>query len=169
MSSPLCFSSTNDLTRRIHELESRLAALNDKGLKVAELTIIGQPQAQGRPRFSTRNNRMRAFDPHKDKKCWMKLQLMEQYNKHVLTEPLSIDIIFHMPIPKSTSKKKAKLMLTNEIKHTKKPDIDNLVKAVLDSCNSIIFRDDSQIWQVNAKKMYGEELRTEINIYTAAV
>lgn len=169
MNSPLCLSSPIDLTRRIHELESSLAALNDKGTKVAELIIIGQPQAQGRPRFARHNNRVVAYDPHKDKKSWVKLQMMEQHDKPVLTEPLLVEMTFYMPIPKSTSKKKAKLMLANEIKHTKKSDLDNICKFFCDCANQVIFRDDSQIWQLNAKKVYGEELRTEINIYTAAV
>ena len=142
-----------------------LEALNKKGTKVAELVVLGQPVAQGRPRFARRGNLTVAYDPSKDKKSWIKLQLMEQFNKPVLTEPLVVEVVFYMPVPKSTSKKKAGLMLSNEIKHTKKPDLDNFLKMILDCSNGIIFRDDSQIWQLNSRKVYGEELRTEIKVY----
>lgn len=166
MNNPLCLSSSIDLTRRIYELERRLEALNDKGTKVAELIVLGQPQAQGRPRFARCGNHTIAYDPHKDKKSWIKLQLMEQFKKTPLTGSLVMNVVFYMPIPKCTSKKKSILMLSNEIKHTKKPDLDNFLKMILDCCNGIIFKDDSQIWQLNSRKVYGEELKTEINIYT---
>lgn len=48
-------------------------------------------------------------------------------------------IIFLIPMPKSWSKRKRALM--NETYHTQKPDLDNLLKAVMDS----IFIDDAHI------------------------
>lgn len=77
-------------------------------------------------------------------------------------EPLHIDIIFYMPIPKSISKKKAKLLLGSY--HTKKPDKDNLEKAVLDSMNGLMYYDDGQICSSTVKKIYSDKPRTEINI-----
>ena len=38
----------------------------------------------------------------------------------------------------------------------KKPDIDNLVKFVLDAANGVLFKDDSQVVRVLATKMYDD-------------
>lgn len=82
--------------------------------------------------------------------------LYEQY------KPLKIQIIFYMPIPKSISKKKK--MLLNGSQHTKKPDLDNLLKAVLDGMNDIVYYDDAQVFNIFASKFYSDSPRTVIEI-----
>lgn len=130
-----------------------------------EIFIPGTPQAQGRPRFARRGSFTTTYDPHKDKKAWVKLQLLQEFSKPI-EEALSLDVTFIMPIPKSTSKKKRALMLSGEIKHTKLPDLDNKIKFLLDSMNEIVFRDDRQVYQINMRKVYGEEPGTLIKIST---
>ena len=61
-------------------------------------------------------------------------------------------IDFFFKIPKSwTKKQKAEAKW-----HIKKPDIDNLQKAVKDALNGIAYRDDSQVCKVMALKQYAE-------------
>ena len=67
-----------------------------------------------------------------------------------------------MPIPKSASKRNKEKMLSGELKHVKKPDIDNTTKMCLDCMNGIVYLDDKQIYKVTAEKQYGEKSRTEI-------
>ena len=59
--------------------------------------------------------------------------------------PLMVTLGFGMPRPKS---------LRGEKPHTKRPDVDNLAKAVLDAMNGIAYHDDSQITQLNVVKAY---------------
>ena len=40
------------------------------------------------------------------------------------------------------------------ISPTKKPDIDNIVKVVLDAMNKFAFRDDTQIVKLEVEKLY---------------
>jgi len=96
-------------------------------------------------------------------KDYMKMFMFESKNLvYPKYEPLHIDIIFYMEIPKSTSKKKA---LTMEgLFHVKKPDKDNLEKAVLDSMNGVVYHDDGQVCSSTVKKIYSSNPRTEINI-----
>lgn len=70
---------------------------------------------------------------------------------------LLVSIIFSFKPPISTSKKKAEQMIQGEISYTKKPDLDNLAKAILDGLNGIAFKDDSQIVRLNLSKEYGRE------------
>lgn len=58
---------------------------------------------------------------------------------------------FYMPMPKSWSKKK-KLDFLNK-PHQQKPDIDNLVKGVMDA----IFKEDSHVHTIYAKKIWSNE------------
>lgn len=128
-----------------------------------KIFIPGKPQAQGRPRFSTRGKFPVAIDPHKDKKNWFRLQAQQQIESPI-DSPVIMHITFIMTIPKSTSKKRRALMLANEIKHTKKPDLDNLQKFVLDALNGVAYRDDSLIWGIAARKVYGESEGVEIQL-----
>lgn len=46
-------------------------------------------------------------------------------------------------------------------------DIDNIIKALFDSCNQVLWNDDSQVSYVNCKKEHvgkSEEERVEITI-----
>ena len=57
-----------------------------------------------------------------------------------------------MPIPASYSKKKKATV--NNTPHTKPPDLDNLIKFVLDVAQGIILADDKLVTTINAKKLY---------------
>lgn len=45
-----------------------------------------------------------------------------------------------------------------------KPDIDNLVKGVLDALNGIAYRDDKQVIELHARKLWGDISRTIVAI-----
>ena len=55
-------------------------------------------------------------------------------------------------------------MLNNEISPTKKPDIDNIAKIVLDAMNKFAFKDDTQITKLEVEKKYGNEEKIVIKI-----
>ena len=83
-------------------------------------------------------------------------------------EPINVRITACFEPAKSTSKKKRMQMLSGEIKPTKKPDIDNITKCILDGLNGVAYRDDTQVVEVSAKKIYAEkaEVRVEITVIT---
>ena len=62
----------------------------------------------------------------------------------------------YFDIPKSISKAKKAEMLLNSIRPTKKPDCDNIAKAVLDSLNGIAYKDDKQVVFLTVEKFYGD-------------
>ena len=47
---------------------------------------------------------------------------------------------------------------------TKTPDIDNLLKTVLDGLNGVAFRDDAQVCEVVASKRYAPAARTWVRL-----
>lgn len=58
------------------------------------------------------------------------------------------EIIFNLPMPKSWSQKKTREMIYKPHKQT--PDLDNLIKALLDA----LFKDDSHIYNYTASKYW---------------
>lgn len=69
-----------------------------------------------------------------------------------------------MEIPTSKTKKVKNQMADGNIKHTVKPDLDNLVKSILDGLNGIAWHDDAQIVQLNVSKSYSESPHIFITI-----
>jgi len=67
-------------------------------------------------------------------------------------------------VPKSTSKKNAALMLAGDLRPTKKPDIDNIIKIIADALNGVCYHDDSQFVLVIAEKHYAEIARVDVEI-----
>lgn len=70
--------------------------------------------------------------------------------------PVSIGVVFYLPRPKSLPKRVAYPV--------KKPDCDKLVRGVLDALTGILWRDDSQVVEMAAWKLYGDPPRAEITV-----
>lgn len=69
-----------------------------------------------------------------------------------------------MPIPKSMSKAERTLALKGNLKHVKKPDVDNLVKLYLDVLSGIVFDDDNCVSLGMCIKVYSDTPKTVIYI-----
>lgn len=125
-------------------------------------TIKGNPTPLQRPRFSKGNT----YDPQASEKEEHMWELKYQHLKHfkkAFTDPLSLEVFFYMSFPHSMSpKKRDELALTP---HFKRPDIDNLLKWVLDVGNGVIWEDDALIHHVVTLKAYDHEARTEIRVH----
>ena len=80
---------------------------------------------------------------------------MPVYDKDV---PLEAEIIIHTAIPKSYTKKKREQCLAGKVGVTKKPDLDNLAKAILDSIqNGYAMYDDAQVTKLYIEKLWTED------------
>jgi crossover junction endodeoxyribonuclease RusA len=65
---------------------------------------------------------------------------------HIALGGVRIAIVFHMPRPSSRPKRFTV--------PDKRPDLDKLVRAILDALTSIAFRDDAQVCDLRASKVY---------------
>ena len=125
--------------------------------------------AQSRPRFARRGRGVVAYEK-KEMKIWRsecsKLIKEAFESEELIESPLAIDATFYMKTPKYiSSKKKFKEKLeTEEIFCSKKPDIDNYLKALLDSMTGIVFKDDGQVVECRARKLYAMKPRIEFEI-----
>jgi Holliday junction resolvase RusA-like endonuclease len=56
-----------------------------------------------------------------------------------------------------------KSMMDGEVFPTKKPDMDNVVKAIFDACNGVVYLDDKQVVKLSMMKRYGERDVTTVS------
>lgn len=74
----------------------------------------------------------------------------------LLEGPVYVTVSFLLPKPKSAPKK---------LRHcTKKPDLDKLLRALLDALSGVIFTDDSQVVSLTAAKSYAIECRPHADV-----
>lgn len=134
-----------------------------------KFTVPGQPKGKARARTVRRGGgKSFSYTPEGTvlyenliKTCYL------QDAGHVLFndgQPLAVDIIAFYEVPKSYSKKKKQEMLDGQLYPTKKPDIDNIAKCVLDALNKLAYRDDTQVVRLHMEKHYAEIPRVEVEI-----
>lgn len=75
----------------------------------------------------------------------------------IFHEPIGLTVDFYFLRPASAKKRKYPSV---------KPDLDKLVRATLDSLTGILYDDDSQVIEINARKHYCTVERVEISCYT---
>lgn len=129
---------------------------------VYDLIIDGLPQAKERPRFA----KGRVYTPQKTASYekYVKFLFIQHYGKPVLSVALKVENTAFYLIPKSTSKKNRALMLNDDIKPTKKPDLDNIAKMVLDSLNGVAYNLCIVIVGLIVKKKYAEIPRVALRL-----
>ena len=133
----------------------------------AKFCIHGDPQGQGRPRFSTVCGHVHTRTP--DETVLYENLVKTEYRQQVGVKfpddaMLDVRIFAYYPIPKSASKRKRQAMLEKKIRPTKKPDWDNVGKVICDSLNGIAYRDDAQVVDSMVRKFYGEDPKVVVTI-----
>lgn len=135
-----------------------------------KFTIPGEPQGQGRPRFARRGKHVQTYDPEKsvNYKAFVGLiaadAVKAQGWQYQEKEPVCVTIYAYMSVPESKGKKFRCCALEKEIVPTKKPDIDNIYKAVTDAMSGIVYSDDKQVVAARIAKLYGEQPRVEVEV-----
>lgn len=135
-------------------------------------SIPGIPHGKGRPRFAKMGNFVKAYTPqsteiHEAKAMMIFRDKFGSTLSDLLSDfsgPIVVAIAFKFPIPKSFSKAKQ-----NQAKHMvvpvcKKPDLDNLAKAILDGLNGVAWYDDSQIFELRLGKIFSPVPETNVTI-----
>lgn len=126
--------------------------------------VEGKPIGKGRPRHT------RTGHIYTDKKTEnYEARIWYACKKAMAGEPpseeaLSVEIDQCFAIPASASKRAKAAMLAGEIRPTKRPDIDNVIKSVLDGCNGAAWVDDKQVVRIKARKVYAEEEKVVVTI-----
>ena len=76
--------------------------------------------------------------------------LGQQLEPKILTTPIRVTIAFYLPRPKKYQRRGL------AVANTKKPDIDRLLRSVLDALTEVLYLDDAQVVEVVAMKRYAD-------------
>ena len=115
---------------------------------LAEFMVPGPPKGKGRPRFSRASGRAYTPADTASYENLVKVLASEAMDGvHPSTHMLHLHVACYTPMPKATSKKVLAAFAAREYEwpDPKRPDLDNVIKAVTDGMNGVVYRDDSQI------------------------
>ena len=120
-----------------------------------EFEVIGDIKGKARPRVNTYTCKAYTPENTKDYEMLIKQYFKIKYPRYVALENrIKVTINAYFKVPKTTTKKDIALIEEGKLSPTKKPDIDNIVKIILDSLNGIAFKDDNQITKIEVEKLY---------------
>ena len=130
--------------------------------------VPGQPLAKQRARWS--GHYMYSPKETVGFEVYVKEMFVINYPDFILLEgALRMTVTAYRMIPKSTSKKRAKLMIDRIIRPDKKPDWDSLGRIVSDALEGLAYKNDSQIVTGIVYKYYAIRPRLEIEITGAKI
>lgn len=105
--------------------------------------------------------RMTKADAWKQRPCVLRYrtfrdQIRTEARRLGYTLQPAVSVTFYLPMPRSWSQRKREAM--NGRPHQQRPDLDNLIKALLDALDS----EDGFVWRVEAHKRWASEGQIEI-------
>lgn len=127
--------------------------------------VPGPPQGKARARtVRTRAGNSMSYTPPKTKYYEHQILsafLFEAGNPkeavYKKSTPVRISITaFYKPAKRTTKKDWIRIQL-GELFPMRKPDTDNIIKAVLDALNGAAYKDDSQVVEITARKLYSTD------------
>lgn len=128
-------------------------------MRPVSFVVPGEPVGKGRPRIGRVGNHARMFTPAKTANYENLIALAAQAamrGRDLITGPVLCELHITVGIPQSWSKKRKAMALQGEILPTTKPDKDNIIKAIYDGINGIVWKDDVQAVAGYQRKTYGE-------------
>ena len=127
-----------------------------------QFIIPGQPQGKQRPRHAKTGA---VYTPTETKAYERKVNwLWWQTKGETLHGAVRLDVTAFYEIPKSATKSAQEAMKDGTRVPAKKPDIDNVLKIIMDGLNKAAYDDDRQVVEVSGRKRYAEDPRVEVTI-----
>lgn len=136
-------------------------------MSLLTFSMSGLPRGQGRPRATTVGGFPSVYKDPKSRKyeaSVSKVAMDAMSGRDPFEGPLSVSLRFRMPIPASATKRVKSSMAAGDIPPTTKPDLSNLLKAIEDGMNKIVFVDDAQIVRAFVTKIYAEHPGVDVRV-----
>lgn len=125
--------------------------------KTINFIVPGIPVAKGRARSFIRAGHVAHYTPESTAR-YENLVKLEAKRAMGSWEPMqgAVELVLrlYMPIPASWSKKKRQDAIEGTLRPTTKPDCSNVLKAMEDAMNGVVFADDKQIVELKITKVY---------------
>lgn len=119
--------------------------------------VPGQPVGKGRPRAFRMGTGIRMHTPEKTA-SYENLVATAAHGAMQGRAPIEgachVQMDIRLMVPLSWSNKRRNEAFDGKVFPTKKPDADNVIKAIFDALNGIVWQDDVQVVQIEASKRY---------------
>lgn len=123
-------------------------------------TIEGDPKGKQRPRFTKYGS---TYTPSETVAYEKKVAYSyRQAGGSLYTQPVKLEIWAFYQIPKSASKKRAADMQGKPC--VKKPDIDNVLKIIMDGLNGVAYPDDKTVAEAVIHKVNWTDARVLVDV-----
>ncbi len=119
--------------------------------------VPGKPVAKGRPKAAARGKFITLYTPQSTVSYESKVALCAAQaldGQPLLAGAVEVVMRIMLPIPASWSAKKRLQAEQGSVLPKVKPDMDNVVKAIFDALNGIVWRDDTQVVDMIVRKRY---------------
>ncbi len=146
--------------------ERRRAEGQAMSLRSTSFFVPGKPQQKGSTKslMHPRTKKIVTMSANKNLKLWeatVRLKAREAKDwSGVSDKAIGVDVAFLFPRPRcdyGTGKNSETLKDGAPQKYIKNPDLDKLVRGVLDGLSGVLFTDDRQVTKILATKHYGEK------------
>lgn len=121
--------------------------------------VPGEAVGKGRPKIGRVGGHARMFTPTKTANYESLIAVVAHeamQGRELIAGPVLLEMKIFVSVAASWSKKKTAEALQGLVMPTKKPDADNVLKAICDGINGIVFKDDVQVVNVSMSKRFGE-------------
>lgn len=137
-------------------------------------TVYGTPQQRGSKRAFSVGGKARLADANAKSKPWMAAVSHAageaMGDRELITGPVRLDVAFLFSRIKShyhTGKRSSELREGAPVYRDKAPDLDKLIRSIGDALTGVVYRDDSQVVEVQAVKIFTDgAARAEITVNT---
>lgn len=146
-----------------------------------KFTIIGEAKGKERPRACVVRGHAHIYTPSKTLEYESSvirayMDAMGWWDSSAVVPPKLEPVAVILDVKVGLSKadynskgepnKKGRMKLSGEISPTKKPDLDNIAKSILDALNGYAFADDSQVVGLYVTKKYSLNPSVTVTIFS---
>ena len=132
-------------------------------------TIPGQPVGKQRPKIVKIGGFSRMATPQKTVSYEGLVAMTAQQamaGRPMFEAAVAVNLFIDCQVPASWSAKKQRMALAGEVLPTTKPDCDNVVKAVFDGLNGVLWRDDVLVVDCRLRKRYAATPRVRVEVWS---
>lgn len=132
---------------------------------LCEFSVDGDVRGKGRPRFDTRSGR--AYTDQRTlayEHAIMTAARLAMGCSQPVVGPVRVLATVYVAVPKSYSALKRGACMCGQIYPTGRPDLDNMLKILMDACNGIVWVDDAQVVEVAVSKLWSERGRLHVMV-----
>ncbi|MGE0745277.1 MAG: RusA family crossover junction endodeoxyribonuclease [Rhodospirillales bacterium] len=135
-----------------------------------EFFVPTAPQGKQSPRAVNLHGRARIIKAPKTKRYEDMISVVASQamaGQPPIAEPVEIAITILMPVPESWSARKRAQALSGLLRPQVKPDCSNVLKAIEDGCNGVVFVDDKLITDGSFAKRYAATPGVQVRVWPA--